>query len=133
MSIFAGELYVGQRLNKWAEWCARKEDSGLGYPKCSPTVRLMPRSGSSDWTPEMNTEACEMDQCVAALLPALKQVIMLEYRTTGTKEQKAKACGCCRMTYHNRLTSAHRDIYLYLEELALGNPLPVREYAKESA
>lgn len=123
--------YVNSRLEAWAAWRAKREDSGLGYPKQSAFMRLLP-SGGSFWTPEMTSAAEEIDKCVVALIPERRLVIMLAYTRNATIQQKAKLCGCCEKTYYNRLAQAQRDILGYLNDLAAGVPLPMQTFNTEN-
>lgn len=116
------DTYVTNRLIQWANWRARRLDGGTGYPKKSAFV-INP--GGGFWTPEMDSQCDEVDRAVCVLLPERKDVVMKCYTEVGTKEQKAKRCGCCVRTYDTRLEMAHRDMLGYLNDLACGIPLPV--------
>lgn len=107
------DTYVTNRLIQWANWRARRLDGGTGYPKKSAFV-INPGSGGF-WTPEMDSQCNEVDQVVCVLLPERKDAIMKCYTEIGTKEQKAKRCGCCVRTYDLRLEMAHRDMLGLLE------------------
>lgn len=116
------DTYVTNRLVQWANWRARRLDGGTGYPKKSTFVKESQSSGF--WTPEMDARSLEVDQVVCVLLAERKDAIMKCYTETGTKEQKAKRCGCCVRTYDSRLEMAHRDMLGYLNDLACGIALP---------
>lgn len=116
------DTYVVYRLNQWADWRARRLDGGLGYPKKSAFV-INPAGG--EWSPEMDSAAWEVEQCVIALRNELKDAVMKRYTETGTKEQKAKRCGCCVRTYDNRVDTAHREVLGFLNDLAAGVELPI--------
>jgi len=121
--------YVNARLAAWAAWRVKRDDHGLGYPKHSAFVRL---PGGGFWSPEMNSQAEEIDKCVVALTPEKRLVIMQAYTRTGTVEQKARICGCCEKTFYNRMAAAQRDILGYLNDLAAGLPLPLPEIVTEN-
>lgn len=125
--------YVDERLEEWAYWRARKEDSGIGWPKKSPFVRERTGGGSGDWTPAMNDDANEIDQCVVALIEVRREAIMQMYCRTSTLQQKYKECFCCERTFFNRLKMAKIDILGYLNDLAADVPLPNRSKLKKSA
>lgn len=72
------------------------------------------------WSPEMDSAAYEVEQCVLALIPERKAVVMQEFTKVGTREQKAKACGCAVNTYKSRLDFAYQDILGLLNDLAAG-------------
>lgn len=113
--------YLMHRMNVWADWRARRLDGGLGYPKKSAFV-VNPSSG--DWSPEMDSAAWEVEQCVLALRYELRDVVMKSYTESGTKEQKAARCHCCVRTYDTRLTMAYREILGFLNDMAAGIKLP---------
>lgn len=123
------DTYVMNRLHQWADWRARRLDGGLGYPKKSAFV-INP--GGGFWTPEMDSQCIEVDQAICVLEPERKDVIMKCYTQTGTKEQKAKRCGCCIRTYDLRLEMAHRELLGYLNDIACGIPLPTNKNESEA-
>ena len=119
--------YVDHRLERWAEWVARRNDDALGFPHQSIYTRLMQRDSSAVTTPEINEEAWEVEQCVMAVKAVNTQlhlVIIEEYLRTKTKEQRYKACSCCEKTYYNRLARAQQLVLGYLNDLAADYPLP---------
>ncbi len=118
--------YVESRLNLWAEWRHRRLTDALGYPRRAAFVR---EPGSGYWTPEMESASYEMDKCVVALIDERKLAVLECYATTGTREQKAKRLGCCLRTYEYRLEAAKIDLLGYLNDLAAGVPLPMKERA----
>jgi DNA-directed RNA polymerase specialized sigma24 family protein len=120
--------YVMSRLCLWAEWRLRRDDGGLGYPRHSAFAKS---PGAGFWSPEMDSAACEMDQCVCALERDLHQAVMEEYTRTGTQEQKAKRCGCCLATFKNRINKAHSELLGLMNDQAAGLPLPVHVYDEE--
>lgn len=122
------DTYVTSRLVQWANWRARRLDGGTGYPKKSAFV--INQASSGFWSPEMDGQCFDVDAVVCALLPERKEVLMKCYTETGTKEQKAKRCGCCVRTYDTRIEMAHRDVLGYLNDLAAGVPLPVVKVSK---
>lgn len=116
------DTYVTSRLIQWADWRARRLDGGRGYPKkCAFVIN----PGGGHWSPEMDSNCYEVDQVVVALIQDRKDALMKCYTETGTKEQKAKRCGCSVRTYDLRLEMAHRDVLGYLNDVAAGIPLPV--------
>ncbi len=117
------DTYVTNRLVQWANWRARRLDGGTGYPKKSAFVKETASSGY--WTPELDGQCLEMDRVVCVLPAERRDVLMKCYTETGTKDQKAKRCGCCIRTYDSRLEIAHRDVLGYLNDLAAGIALPV--------
>jgi DNA-directed RNA polymerase specialized sigma24 family protein len=120
--------YVMSRLCLWAEWRLRRDDGGLGYPRHSAFAKS---PGAGFWSPEMDSAACEMDQCVCALERDLHQAVMEEYTRTGTQEQKAKRCGCTAKTFCARLERAYRELLGLMNDQAAGLPLPVHVYDEE--
>lgn len=116
--------YVVSRLNVWSSWRIRHDEGGLGYPSKSAFAK---DSGAGFWTPEMDSGCYEMDQCVVALKPELKTVILLEFTKTGIQEQKAKIAGCCLATYKNRLGYAYNELLGLLNDSAAGIRFPAPE------
>ncbi|MGJ8619598.1 MAG: hypothetical protein ACSHWN_04645 [Methylophilaceae bacterium] len=123
--------YIATRLQQWADWSARRLDSGLGYPKQVPYTNLMPRSGKCAGSPEFDEECYEIDRCVVAVLatnPQLHKVIILCYRRQAmTVEQKLKELGCSKQTYYNKIELANNMVLGFLNDLhtgvALASPL----------
>jgi hypothetical protein len=57
--------YLESRLEQWADYYMRREDSGLGYPKRSAIVRIGEGSNAtSQASPEMNAAAEEIEALV---------------------------------------------------------------------
>jgi len=114
--------FVVAKLCHWANWRAKKEQNGLGFPSKSSFAKS---AGSTFWTPEMNSAAYEIDRCVSALTSDYREVIIRNYTESGTQEQKADRCRCHVRTYQNRLGMAHNYILGYLNDLAAGIDIPV--------
>jgi hypothetical protein len=123
------DTYIVGRLVRWSEWAARRQDSGLGYPKQVPYKNLMPRTGSSDHAPEFSDECFEMDRCVTALQTEsdmIYAVVMMHYgQVNTTLDQRLEKLGCCKRTYYNKIDKAHRLILGWLNDLAAGVAIPV--------
>lgn len=123
------DSYIVRRLVQWSEWAARRQDSGLGYPKQVPYTNLMPRTESSDHLPEFADECFEMDKCVTALQTVddhTYAVIMLHYgQMSMTLDQRLAKLGCCKQTYYNKIDKGHNLILGWLNDLAAGLQLPV--------
>lgn len=111
------DTYVATRLTLWADWRARRDDGGIGYPRKSAFVGT---GGGGFWSPEMDAGCLEVDKAVCNLLPERKDVVMQCYTQTGTKEQKARRCGVCVRTYDARLEMAHKDMLGLLNDIAAG-------------
>lgn len=111
------DTYVLSRLSLWAAWRIKREDNGLGYPKKSNFVQ---ETGGGAWSPEMESGCWDIEKCVLALIPERRYAVMQSFTVSSTKEQKAKACGCCIRTFDSRLSSAVRDILGLLNDLAAG-------------
>lgn len=125
------DQYIVGRLVRWSEWAARRQDSGLGYPKQVPYKNLMPRTDSSDHAPEFSDECFEMDKCVTALQTEgddIYAVVMMHYgQINTTLDQRIAKLGCVKQTYYNKLDKAHRLILGWLNDLAVGVPIPQPE------
>lgn len=129
------DTYIAGRLQQWAIWAARRQDSGLGYPKKVPYANLMPRTESSNHAPEFVDECFEMDKCVIALQTEgeiIYAVVMLHYcQVNTTLDQRIAKLGCVKQTYYNKLDKAHRLILGWLNDLAVGVPIPQPEIKYE--
>lgn len=122
------ETYIDARLAVWAAWRAKRDDSGLGYPKQSAFTKLAPTK-SSNWTPDLNNEAYELDQCISALIEVRREAIMQMYTHTSTIKEKSAACFCCERTFFYRLHMAKRDLVSFLNDLSAGIQLPTKKSA----
>lgn len=121
------DSYVINRLNAWAAWSIRRQDSGLGYPKSVSFVNQMSKSGFGSISPEIAEECFEVERCVIALAitnQELYQVIDLSYRRTMTCEQRCKAAGCVKSTFYLKLGRAHQMVLGYLNDIAAGMSIP---------
>jgi hypothetical protein len=125
--------YVDSRLEQWALWRARREDSGIGFPKQSAFAKEAGSGSFGAWTPAMNDEAAEIDQCVVALIEVRREAIMQMYCRTSTLQQKYKECFCCERTFFNRLKMGKIDILGFLNDLAADVPLPNRSKLQKTA
>ena len=123
------DTYVVSLMVMWANWRARRMDGGTGYPTKSAFV-INPGS-SGYWSPELDSKCYDIDRIVVILSSERKEAVMKHYTVTGTKEQKAKLCGCCVRTYDARIDMAHRDILGYLNDIAAGIALPAVDYKQD--
>lgn len=117
--------YVHQRLNLWGDWVARGRNEGRnGYPRQTSFARLMPSSGASPWSPLLDVEAEEIDQCVRRLDVTRRDLVTRYYTRTITSAQLSREMGCCEKTLFNRMSIAHNEILGWLNDLAAGIELP---------
>ncbi len=124
------ETYVAGRLNSWADWRLRRDEGGLGFPRKVSFLKVAPQF-SGYWSPEMDSQAYEMDQCVMALERIYFDVIEACYLHTTDVKQKAQYCGCSVSTYYTRIGNAHKAILGFMNDLAAGVKLPVRPKVKK--
>jgi hypothetical protein len=121
------DSYVISRLNAWAEWSIRRQDSGLGYPKSVSFTNQMPKGGFGAITPDIAEECFEVERCVMALAYVnrdLYTVIDLSYRRTLTCDQRCKEAGCVKSTFYLKLGRAHQMVLGYLNDIAAGMEIP---------
>jgi DNA-directed RNA polymerase specialized sigma24 family protein len=123
--------YIDFRLVQWADWRARREDSGLGYPRQTSFSRLGAAGSFGAWTPEMNDQAYEVEKCVMALVAERREALLQMFCRTSTVKQKCVECFCSERTFYNRISAAKRDILGYLNDLAADIPLPVQDVGKK--
>jgi hypothetical protein len=130
------DTYIVLRLQQWSIWAARRQDSGLGYPKKVSYANLMPRTESSDHAPEFAEECFDVDKCVTALQTegeAIYAVVMMHYcQVNTTLDQRIAKLGCVKQTYYNKLDKAHRLILGWLNDLAVGLAIPQPEINLEN-
>lgn len=129
--------YIANRLQQWADWSARRLDSGQGYPKQAPYTNLMPRSGKCPGSPEFVEECFEIEKCVIAVAATNTQlhlVLILCYRNQIMPiDQKIKLLGCSKQTYYNKIELAHRMVLGFLNDLAADIPLPALNVLEKTA
>lgn len=117
--------YVHMRLIQWGDWVVRGRNVGRnGYPGQAAFARLMPSSESSAWSPLLDVEADEVDQCVRRLEAQRRELVTRYYTRTITSTLLARELGCCEKTLYNRMTIAHNEILGMLNDLAAGIELP---------
>lgn len=125
------DTYIVNRLVQWSQWAARRQDSGLGYPKQVPYINMMPRTEASNYLPEFADECFEIDKCVTALQTEgdiYYAVILLHYgQINMTLDQRLEKLGCVKQTYYNKIDKAHRLILGWLNDLAAGMAIPQPE------
>lgn len=127
--------FVHDKLMVWAAWACKKSSGGLGYPKeCSYTKLVNVRSEVVAFTPEMNADAEEMEQCIVALSvndPKLAQVIRLRYMfQTMSDLQISKQVGCSNKTVGAWVGVAQQKLLGFMNDLAAGIPLPKHDLKK---
>jgi DNA-directed RNA polymerase specialized sigma24 family protein len=105
--------HINARLIRWADWAARSNRAvGLGYSPCT-IIRLMKgefRCTFNRNDPMINDEAMNTERAVIKLPDELRKVVVVYYLKSGTVEQKARDCRCCRDTLYARLHHAHQRI-----------------------
>lgn len=119
-------LYVNDRLVRWGEWVVRGRNEGRnGFPGQAAFVRLAGLTGErSAWSPMLDVEAEEVDQCIRRLTAERRALVIEYYSRTVTSVQLAKRLGCCEKTLFNRLTIIQNEILGMLNDLAAGIELP---------
>jgi hypothetical protein len=122
------DTYIVGRMVRWSIWSARRQDSGLGYPKEVPYNRMAPSTNASNITPEFSDECFDVDKCVTALQTEsdmIYAVVMMHYgQVNTTLDQRLVKLGCAKQTYYNKLDKAHRLILGWLNDLAAGLAIP---------
>ena len=112
-------VYINARLNAWAEWHARRGDSGLGFPRECSYTRLQARSGSG-FKAEVDDAAWETHRGVNALIIERRAAVFSFYVRRGLVIQKARDCGCSVATLYRRIDAAHQDLLGWLNDEAAG-------------
>lgn len=100
---------LDRRLNNWAEWNLRREDSGIGFPRECSYTRLQISTGGGGYIPIIESDAWLIEHAVISLgqaCPILHQVIVERYLKTRSAEQMYRACNCSKPTFFRRLNDA---------------------------
>lgn len=95
-------------LQKWGEWSARRESSGLGYPSRCVTFKL--ESSGTGNAPQhflpVDSDILRVDRLIAsfkATYPELLEVASLAYITGLPARSIARVARCSVRTVYNRL------------------------------
>jgi len=119
--------YIDARLSEWALWKAGKRICAGGIKPSSAYGWIGVHGGNGDnappplsYIPLDEVRCAEVDRCICALEPLLRQAVEEFYLRLGTTEQAAARCKCSRMTLHRRVTEAHNLVLGYLNDLAAG-------------
>lgn len=110
LNKFQKELVVS-KLNLWARWCP---DAGVGYPRSAAGFSTFISGSRRDSAIELiDSEAQQVDRCVAALPDEEKTVIKIIYLGTpdATKEQLARKLNMSPSKFYRRRDSALTMIY----------------------
>lgn len=117
-------LYIDGRCKLWAVWRV----TGKVLPVIARSSWQNLSGGGSgqsrDLVPVNDIECKDIDTCVCALRPELKQAVIEAYTRVGTVETAAKRCGVSPRTLFRRLDMAHYMILGWLNDLAAGIPVP---------
>ncbi|MGY1490735.1 hypothetical protein ACW4YW_15115 [Methylobacillus pratensis] len=116
------DTYVAGRLKVWADWRIRRDQGGVGYPRKVAFLKVAP-TPAGFWTPEMDSQAYEMEQCVMALDEVLYDAVVACYLHTTSLDQKLIFCGCKKDTYYRRINQAHKVVLGFMNDLAAGMTL----------
>ncbi len=126
--------YVHKRLIAWGEGVIRGRNAGRnGYPSQSAFARLMPSSEASAWSPLLDVEVDQVDQCVLRLEATRRELVTRYYTRPVSAAQLARELGCCEKTIFNRLAIAHSEMLGLLNDLAAGVDLPPVVFSMDSA
>lgn len=111
--------YINTRLNIWAEWHRKRQDSGGGFPKECCYTRLQAR-GADGFQLTLDEKAWEMHRAVHSLDEILRQAIFAFYTGKGTIDQRARDCDCSFKTLYRRIDQAHVQLLGWLNDEAAG-------------
>lgn len=125
------DSYLVSRMCNWAHWADRGMDGGIGWSKQTAFLNQVRGTGDTDYTPDLNEGALEIDVCVQALnveRPELYAVIYAHYRRNDLSvTDKISAIGCSKQTYYNKVDIAHNLILGWLNDLSCGLKIPSKE------
>lgn len=119
--------YINDRLVEWARWKAGVRGMFTGGISPFPAYNLAGGGGRRhDGPPDLSyipvdeVRCAEVDRCVCALEPLLRQAVEEFYTRIGTTDQAAAKCKCSRRQLHRRVDEAHALILGYLNDIAAG-------------
>lgn len=125
------DSYLVSRMCNWAHWASRGIDGGIGWARQTAYLNQVRSTGDTDYAPELNEGALEIDMCVNALSverPELYAVIYAHYRRNDlTVAAKIEGIGCSKQTYYNKVDIAHNLILGWLNDLSCGIKIPSKE------
>ena len=106
-------MTIDSLLEGWARWCARRDDSGLGYA-ASALNRLISGEvcsgrvapGALPYGIDPDSVFSRVDSAVLDLPDLHRLIIVRHFLRIGTDKAKAKATGCCVRTYYKYLADA---------------------------
>jgi hypothetical protein len=120
-------IYVDARLREWAMWKAGA--GGRGYDLSNGGGG---NEGPISYIPVDDLRCAEVDWCVCALMPLLRQAVEETYLRIGGTEQAAERCQCGRVTLWRRVSDAHVQLLGFMNDLAAGVTVkPWEERARE--
>lgn len=118
LNKFQKELVIS-KLNLWARWYP---DAGIGYPRSAAGFSTFISGSRRDAAIELvDSEAQQVDRCVAALPGEEKAVIKIIYlgNPDATKEQQAHKLNMSTSKFYRRRESALTMIYAKMFPVAL--------------
>ena len=122
--------YVEARLNRWRVWyhLGRRPGPERVISSWGPCIldRNVGQHGKASAKVDPG-ESLETDRAVDALVFELRAAVHEVYLKGGTMEQHARALGCHRDTVYDRLARANCKLLGYLNDMAAGIPLPLRD------
>lgn len=125
--------YVDGRLKEWAMWKAGAGGRGYDLRDLSDEGgRSCFESGPVSYVPVDDLRCAEVDRCVCALNPVLREAVEETYLRLGTTEQAAENCNCGRVTLWRRVGDAHALILGYLNDMAAGVPVKPWEERRQA-
>ncbi len=103
------------RLQRWAAWAARHGlTRGLWYARCRLDGGVSPVAIEA----AVELELSDTDRAITRLPDDLGTAIKIFYLGRGTVEQRARDCGCHRITLYARVARAQRRLMLIVVEVA---------------
>lgn len=104
---------IERRLIRWADWCVRRDDGGLGYPRECAYTRLRGRSNLLS-APGVDDEAWQTEKAVQSLAEIPRMVIIETYMRGGTVGMKCKRLGISDKTLAKYLDQAHAHVSAHI-------------------
>ncbi|MDZ7735940.1 MAG: hypothetical protein U5P41_07425 [Gammaproteobacteria bacterium] len=116
--------FVTTMLETWAQWSAKLEADGLGYPERVNFYTQPSRyPGDSAGVPAViitDDMALGIEHCVRILPEPLRRVVVQEWLHGGALTSKARRCHCDPKTFRRRLNLAYVLLYEPLRDRAHG-------------
>lgn len=115
-------MTIDDLLMQWAEWCAKRDDKGLGFGTNRLNVLMSggvvagTGNHSLPYGIDCDSLFANVDAAVCGLPDVYRLVVDRHYRYIGDDRAKAKAFGTCVRTYYKYLSDTKALLYQALRD-----------------